>query len=169
MNFEAILDRFAAAAGAHDSRGLAALFAPDGCYDDYFFGLHSGRDEIAAMLDRFHVGGEAFFWEFLDPVFASGIGYAGYLFSYRSREPESAGNIVVFEGIARFRFRDGLIERYDEAFDRGVAFTQLGYATERIGKLLGRYAKGFVEKPEVRLHLARRPAVPASGIPGERG
>lgn len=169
MNFEAILNRFAAAAGAHDSRGLAALFAADGCYDDYFFGLHRGREEIAAMLDRFHVGGEAFFWEFRDPVFASGIGYAGYLFSYRSREPESAGSIVVFEGIARFRLRDGLIERYDEAFDRGVAFTQLGYATERIGKLLGRYAKGFVEKPEVRLHLARRPAVPASGIPGERG
>ena len=136
MDFERILERFAAAVAAHDPAGLAALFARDGCYDDYFFGLHQGRDEIAAMLDRFHVGGEAFFWEFRDPVHSDGLGYARYLFSYRSREPESLGRIVAFEGIARFRLRAGLILRYDEVFDRGVAFAQLGYANERIGKLL---------------------------------
>lgn len=156
MGFEPILARFAAAVGAHDSQGLAALFAVDGCYDDYFFGVHRGRDEIAAMLDRFHVGGEAFFWEFRDPVFADGLGYASYLFSYRSREPESAGRTVAFEGIARFRTRDGLIVRYDEVFDRGLAFSQLGYASERIGKLLGRYGRELRDKPELQAHLARR-------------
>jgi hypothetical protein len=38
-----------------------------------------------------------------------------------------------------------------------VAFSQLGYASERIGKLLGRYARTMREKPAVLAHLARRP------------
>ena len=157
MDFDEILSRFSAAVAAHDSAGLAALFTPDGCYDDYFFGQHRGRDEIAAMLDRFHVGGESFFWEFRNRLSDGATGYAGYLFSYRSKEPESMGQLIVFEGIARMRLRDGLIARYEEAFDRGVAFSQLGYATERIGKLLGRYARGLRDKPAVAAHLARRP------------
>ncbi|MCM5569293.1 nuclear transport factor 2 family protein [Burkholderiaceae bacterium FT117] len=157
MDFENLLQRFASAVGAHDSAGLAGLFTPDGCYDDYFFGLHRGREEIAAMLDRFHVGGEDFFWEFRNPVCDGRSGYAGYLFSYRSKEPESAGRTIVFEGIARFELQDGLIARYEEAFDRGVAFSQLGYATERIGKLLDRYARQLAGKDDVVAHLGRRP------------
>jgi hypothetical protein len=110
------------------------------------------------MLDRFHVGGEDFFWEFQNPVCDGTTGYAGYLFSYRSKEPESAGRTIVFEGIARFTLRDGLIAQYAEAFDRGVAFSQLGYATERIGKLLGRYARELGQREDVAAHLARRPS-----------
>ena len=161
--FPALLARFAAAATARDSRGLAALFAPDGCYDDYFFGPHAGRDAIAAMLERFHVGGEDFRWQFDDPVCDGRTGYAGYRFSYRSKEPESAGRTIVFEGIARFTLRDGLIERYAEVFDRGVAFTQLGYADARIVKLLARYAKAFVEGDAAREHLAWRARVEGAG------
>lgn len=158
MELQSLLERFAAAAGAHDSSAFAALFTPDGSYDDYFFGRHQGRDDIAAMLDRFHVGGEDFFWEFRNPVCDGTTGYAGYLFSYRSKEPESAGRTIVFEGIARFTLRDGLIAQYAEAFDRGVAFSQLGYATERIGKLLGRYARELGQREDVAAHLARRPS-----------
>lgn len=158
MRFESILERFAAAVAAHDSPGFAALFTPDGCYDDYFFGCHQGRDAIAAMLDRFHVGGEAFHWQFDEPLHGDGLAYASYVFSYRSREPESLGRIVVFEGISRFRLRDGLIADYREAFDRGVAFVQLGYETARIRKLLDRYAGGFTASPAVQRHLATREA-----------
>ena len=156
MDFERMLDRFAAAVAAHDSQGLAALFTTDGCYDDYFFGPHEGRDAIAAMLDRFHVGGETFCWQFTEPVCRGDLGYASYCFSYRSREPESAGKVVVFEGVSRFRLRDGLIAHYGEVFDRGVAFSQLGYATGRIARLLDRYAAGFTASPAVRRHLAFR-------------
>lgn len=158
MRFESILERFAAAVAARDTSGFAALFTPDGCYDDYFFGRHEGRDAIAAMLDRFHVGGEAFHWQFVDPLQAGGLAYASYVFSYRSREPESAGGIVVFEGMSRLRLRDGLIADYRETFDRGVAFVQLGYETARIRKLLDRYAGGLVASPAVRRHLASREA-----------
>ena len=156
MDFETILGRFAAAVAAHDSPGLAALFTSDGCYDDYFFGPHEGHEAIAAMLDRFHVGGEAFCWQFTEPLSRGDLGYASYCFSYRSREPESIGKVVVFEGLSRFRLRDGLIAHYGEVFDRGVAFSQLGYATARIARLLERYASGFRTSPTVRQHLAFR-------------
>jgi len=156
MDFQTTLQRFARAVGAHDGAGLAALFTPDGRYDDYFFGRHAGRDAIAAMLERFHVGGRAFFWEFTDPVCADALGYAGYCFSYLSREPESEGQLVVFDGIGRFRLRDGLIEHYGEVFDRGMAFSQLGYPAPRIAKLAARYAAEFRSSPAVARHLALR-------------
>ncbi|MGA0796271.1 MAG: nuclear transport factor 2 family protein [Quisquiliibacterium sp.] len=158
MELEQLLEQFAAAVGAHDSSGLAALFCEDGVYDDYFFGAHKGRSEIAAMLDRFHVGGEAFYWQFHDLAQRGELAYASYLFSYLSREPESPGKMIVFEGIARLRLRDGLIAHYAEVFDRGVAFTQLGYPGERIGKLLTRYAGGFTSSDAVQGHIRQRAA-----------
>lgn len=158
MDFDTLLERFVQAVQTHDSQGLAALFTPDGVYDDYFFGPHRGRAEIAAMLDRFHVGGEAFVWGFHEPVSAADVGYAGYCFSYRSREPESAGQVIVFEGIARLRLRGGQIAHYGEVFDRGVAFTQLGYPGERTTKLLARYAARFRAGPMAERHLALREA-----------
>ena len=163
MDFDSLLKRFADTVGAHDSQGFAALFTPDGWYDDYFWGRHEGREAIAAMLDRFHVGGESFFWQFHDPVFTADRGYARYVFSYRSREPESAGRIVAFAGIAFLHLRDGRIAEYREVFDRGVAFTQLGYATPRIGKLLARYAGEYAASEEAQAHLrARRSGPPRS-------
>lgn len=156
MSFESILEQFTRAVAAHDSAGLAALFTEDGCYDDGFFGEHHGRAAIAAMLDRFYVGGEDFFWQFLEPVSAGGLGYARYCFSYRSREPESAGQVIVFEGMARFRLQDGRIAHYTEVFDRGVAFVQLGYQTPRVRKLLDRYADGMRRGPVADAHLSAR-------------
>jgi hypothetical protein len=156
MSFESILERFRAAAAARDCAGFAALFTPDGSYDDGFFGVHRGRNAIAAMLERFHVGGEDFVWQFVEPLGDERLGYARYCFSYRSKEPESAGQLIVFDGIARFRLQGGLIESYTEVFDRGVAFVQLGYAPERTVKLLGRYAKALRDTELVRAHLALR-------------
>jgi hypothetical protein len=153
MDLGRLLERFGAAAAAADAEGFAALFTPDGRYDDGFFGLHRGRAEIAAMLRRFHVGGEAFRWQFSEPLADARLGYARYMFSYRSKEPESAGRVIAFEGIARLRFDGELIADYAEVFDRGVAFTQLGYAQPRIGKLLARYAQ---PSERVRAHLAWR-------------
>ena len=112
MDFSATLARFAETVAAHDSPAFAALFTPDGVYDDYFFGPHHGRDAIAEMLDRFHVGGETFCWQFEEPARSGDLAYASYCFSYRSREPESAGKVIVFEGMSRFRLRNGLIAHY---------------------------------------------------------
>ncbi len=159
MDFTALLDRFATAVAHRDLAGFAALFSPDGIYDDYFFGPHTGREAIAHMLDRFYVGGESFCWEFTEPLCDGHLGYARYCFSYRSKEPESAGQVVGFEGTSRFRFDDqGLITHYAETFDRGSAFTALGYAEPRVAKLLGRYAKAFLGGDTMKRHLALRTA-----------
>ena len=157
MTFEALLAAFAEAVAARDTQRFAALFTADACYHDGFFGAHHGRAEIAAMLERFHAGGERFAWQFFEPVASGNIGYARYCFSYVSKEPESAGEVIAFDGIARFRLaEEGLIADYDEVFDRGVAFMQLGYAGERVVKLLKRYAGELRASPQVQAHLAWR-------------
>ena len=156
MDFDSILAAFSQAAAQRDAQRLAELFTPDGCYHDGFFGTHRGREAIAAMLERFHVGGERFVWQFLEPASSGDLGYARYCFSYVSKEPESTGQLVVFDGIARLRLRDGLIADYDEAFDRGQAFVQLGYAAPRVHKLLLRYAAALRDSAMGREHIALR-------------
>jgi SnoaL-like domain len=167
MEFDNLLERFASAVAAGDTAGFAALFTADGCYDDGFFGLHRGREGIAAMLTRFHVGGERFRWQFFEPLATERLGYARYCFGYRSKEKESAGALVVFDGMARLRLRDGLIADYAEVFDRGMAFVQLGYDAPRVHKLLGRYVQAWRASDAVREHLRWREAQEA-GDPEKR-
>lgn len=155
-DFPELLERFAAAVVGNDGAGLASLFAPDGVYDDGFFGAHRGRAAIAAMLQRFHDTGRDYRWDFTEPVSDGGTGYARFCFSYRSLLPESAGRPVAFEGISRFRFAaGGLIAVYGEAFDRGVALVQLGFPAERIRRVLEKAAAAQNGGPEARAHLAR--------------
>lgn len=146
VDFPKLLEKFAVAVAANDGAGLDALFAEDGIYADEFFGAHRGRAAIAAMLQRFHDTGGDYHWDFVDPVCDGTTGYARFRFSYVSRLPECAGKPVAFEGISRFRFRAGLIEYYDEAFDRGVALVQLGFAAERIRRILDKAAAQVVAR-----------------------
>ena len=141
MNFTSLLQAFAAAVVANDGAALGALFAPDGVYVDEFFGAHRGRAAIAAMLQRFHDTGGDYRWKWIDPVSDGATGYARFRFSYVSHLPECDGKPVIFGGISRFCFgADGRIERYDEAFDRGVALVQLGFPAERIRRILEKAA-----------------------------
>ena len=154
-DFTSLLDRFAAAVVANDGAGLGAMFTADGVYADEFFGAHRGRDAIAAMLQRFHDTGRDYRWDFIDPVCDGTTGYARFRFSFASLLPEAEGRPVVFEGISRFRFQGGLIERYDEAFDRGVALVQLGLPAERIKRILEKAAAAQNATAEARAHLDR--------------
>ena len=154
--FTALLDRFSAAVCANDGAGLGLLFTPDGVYADELFGAHKGRPAIAAMLQRFHDTGRDYRWEFVDPLCAGMTGYARFRFSFASRLPECEGKPVMFGGISQFRFaEDGLIEHYGEAFDRGVALVQLGFAPERIRRIVEKAAAAQNAAPEARPHLDR--------------
>ena len=154
-SFSDLLTRFARAVEANDGQGLAMLFTADGTHEDGFFGPHTGRPAIAAMLQRFHDTGANYSWEFADPISDGVLGYARFLFSYTSRLPESQGCPVLFEGISRFQFRDGLIARYSEAFDRGVALVQLCFPADRIKRVLEKTAAAQNQLPEARRHLGR--------------
>ena len=153
--FPALLKNFAGAVQANDGTGLARFFTPDGVYEDGFFGAHRGHAAIAAMLQRFHDAGSDYVWEFFDPVCNGAIGYARFRFSYASRLPESAGRPVLFEGISCFQLQGELISGYSEVFDTGVALVQLGFAAERIRRILGKTATAQNGTPEARPHLNR--------------
>ena len=155
MRFADLLKAFAAAVAANDGERLGLLFTEDGTYDDGFFGAHTGRPAIAAMLRRFHDTGRDYFWEFIDPVSDGSIGYARFRFSYASRLPEAAWRPVLFEGISCFLFRDGLIAHYREAFDRGLALVQLDFPAERIKRILEKVAAAQDRLHEARPHLDR--------------
>jgi ketosteroid isomerase-like protein len=155
--FDRLLGRFTAAVEAGDGAALAGLFTPDGVYHDTFYGAFEGRAAIREMLeDRFWRDGEGFLWEMTDAVRDGPVGYARWLFSYTARVPESAGRRVVFDGISRFALDGGLIRRYEEAFNAGVAFVQLGMPAERTAKILTRMSDRLLDRPDVARHLNRR-------------
>lgn len=155
MTFASLLTAFTAAVAANDGEQLALLFTEDGTYEDGFFGAHTGRRAIAAMLQRFHDTGRDYCWEFLDPVSDGAIGYARFRFSYSSLLPERAGRPVLFEGMSCFHFRDRLIAHYRKAFDRGVALVQLDFPAERIRRILARMVEAQNQRAEARRHLDR--------------
>ena len=154
-DFPGLLARFARAVAANDGAGFAALFTADGVYDDGFFGEYQGRKAIAEMLQHFHDTGSNYRWDFFDPLSDGNAGYARYRFSYASGMPGAEGKPVVFEGISFFQFRDGLIARYCEAFDRGMALAQQDFAAERIKKVLIKLAARQNASAGAKEHLAR--------------
>jgi hypothetical protein len=154
-SFSALLAEFAAAGIANDGARFAALFTGDATYDDNFFGLHRGRAEIAAMLQRFHDTGENYRWEFDEPVFDGALGYAWFRFSFASKTPGCEGKPVLIRGISCFRLENGLIAEYREVFDTGIALAQLGFPGERIKRVLDKEAAAQNTAPEAKEHLGR--------------
>jgi ketosteroid isomerase-like protein len=154
-DFEDLLARFAKAVAANDGATFSALFAEDGVYDDGFFGEYKGRKAIAEMLQHFHDTGSSYRWDFFDALSDGETGYARYRFSYASGMPGAEGKPVVFEGTSHFRFQNGLIERYEENFDRGIALAQQDFAPERIKKVLLKLAAKQNASPAAQDHLKR--------------
>jgi hypothetical protein len=155
IDFPELLSRFANAVTANDGATFSGLFTEDGVYDDGFFGEYKGREAIAGMLQHFHQTGSKYRWDFLDPLSDGRTGYARYRFSYASGMPGAEGKPVVFEGISFFTFRNGLIARYAESFDRGMALAQQDFAPERIKKVLLKLAARQNATAEAKQHLAR--------------
>ncbi len=154
MVFFALLETFARAIERRDGNALANLFTDDGVYDDYFFGASKpGRIGICETVDHFYAGGTNYRWEFSSPLASDTLGYASYLFSYDTTLPEASGARVVFDGMSRFELNGGLIKRYSEVFDRGMALAQVDFAPERLKKIGLRYAAELKRLPVVRPHL----------------
>jgi hypothetical protein len=138
-SFGALLERMTQAICRGDGAAAAACFTPEGTYHDGFYGEFRGRDAIREMIEqRFHRDAREFAWRLEDVVSNGRVGYARYDFSYVSRLVGAEGKRVGFPGISQCRLRDGLIERYDEAFDRGPVLVDLGFPPERLAKSLAR-------------------------------
>lgn len=130
--FETLLNQFTSAVEAGDGQALAATFAPDGVYDDVFYGVFHGREAIAGMLEGlFHRDGENFKWIMQEPVASDAFGYARWQFSYDSKVPHVKGRRMYMDGIGLFHFRDGLFARYEDFARTAEVLLQLGMPSEK--------------------------------------
>ncbi|MGP1679487.1 MAG: nuclear transport factor 2 family protein [Burkholderiales bacterium] len=139
--FRALLERMTQAICRDDGVAAAACFVPDGIYHDGFYGEFRGREAIRTMVEHhFHANARDFSWTLSDALSDGKLAYAHYAFSYTSKLAGSEGKRVFFSGISQVRLKDGLITRYGEVFDRGLALAQMNFAPERIAKSLARWA-----------------------------
>lgn len=154
MDTQALLRRFAQTVQDRDGKSFAALFTEDGVYHDVFYGAFKGRARIAEMVDDwFYRTAEAFRWHLHDPVTDGKTLYARYTFSYKSLLPEAQGRRVMFEGVAIFTLKDGLIADYREVANAGPALVDLGFAPERVAKILARAGAELKGRDEAKPHL----------------
>jgi ketosteroid isomerase-like protein len=157
MPFRDVLSHFTRAVESGDGAALAGLFTPDGVYHDTFYGEFAGRDAIARMLTgHFWRDAEAFKWDMIDPVSDGRTGYARWAFSYVSKMDESRGKRAAFAGMSRFVLAGDLIVCYDEAFNAGIAFAQLGMPPDRIAKIFRRASDAALASEPLAGHIARR-------------
>jgi hypothetical protein len=140
--FRALIERMTQAICRGDSAAAADCFIREGVYHDGFYGEFRGREAIRNMVEKhFHGNARDFSWRLSDALSDGSLGYARYDFSYISKLPGSAGERVFFSGISRVRLQGGLISRYDETFDRGIALVQMNFEPARIVKSLKRWAE----------------------------
>jgi predicted ester cyclase len=144
--FHALLERMTQAICRGDGTAAAACFVADGVYHDGFYGEFRGTEAIRRMVEEhFHGNARDFSWTVSGVVSDGTLGYARYAFSYISKIAGSDGKRVYFSGIAQVRLQNGLMSRYEEVFDRGIALAQMNFAPERIAKSLKRWADQEIE------------------------
>lgn len=144
--FARLIDRMAQAIACGDATAAGACFTADGSYHDGFYGEFVGAAGIADMVvNYFHANAKDLVWIVKDAMADAALGYASYDFSYTSKMPGSEGRRVQFSGISRCRLRDGLIQRYDEIFERSLALVQLDFPEARILKSLQRWTRASVK------------------------
>ncbi len=153
MSFATLIATMTQAACRGDGAAVAACFTPDGVYHDCFYGAFEGPAIARMIEDFFHRDARDFRWDLHDLVDDGRTGYARYVFSYESRLPAAAGRRALFEGVSICRLRDGRIESYREVANSAVGLHALGFAPERIAKLLGREARELAARPESAGHL----------------
>ena len=157
MDVSALVKQFCGAVERRDGTAFAALFAEDGVYHDVFYGPFKGRAKIAEMIDDwFYRTARDFRWEMFRPVSDGHMLYTYYTFSYVSILPEAqvdgGGKRVGFDGVSIMQLRDGLITEYREVANSSVGLLEIGFAPERVAKILGKEAKHIKERPEWARH-----------------
>jgi ketosteroid isomerase-like protein len=153
MDAAALLKDFCSAVERHDGKAFASLFAEDGVYHDVFYGAFKGRQKIAEMIDDwFYRTARDFRWEMFRPVSDGRTLYAYYTFSYVSTLPEAQGKRVGFEGVSMMQLKDGKIAEYREVANAGPGFVDMGFAPERIARILAKEGAHLKKQPEWARH-----------------
>ena len=155
MDATELLKKFCSAVERRDGKAFAELFTEDGVYHDVFYGPFKGRQKIAEMIDDwFHRTAREFRWDMFRPVSDGKMLYAYYTFSYVSTLPEAKGKRVGFEGVSMMSLRDGKITEYREVANVGPGFLDMGFAPERVARILAKEGAHLKQQPEWKRHLA---------------
>ncbi|MBN9087324.1 MAG: nuclear transport factor 2 family protein [Reyranella sp.] len=153
MNATELLKEFTSAVEHRDGKRFAALFTEDGVYHDVFYGAFKGREKIAEMIDDwFHRTARDFRWEMFRPVSDGTMLYAYYTFSYVSTLPEAQGKRVGFDGVSILRLSDGKIAEYREVANAAIGLLDIGFAPERVARILAKEAAQIKARPEWQRH-----------------
>jgi len=153
MNATALLRAFCDAVEQHNGKAFADLFTEDGVYHDVFYGAFAGRAKIAEMIDDwFYRTATDFRWDMHAPVSDGTTLYAYYTFSYVSLLPEANGKRVGFDGVSIMRLKDGKIAEYREVANAAIGLLDIGFAPERVAKILNREAAHIKARPEWQRH-----------------
>lgn len=152
-----LLKAFCTAVERRDGKGFAALFTEQGIYHDVFYGPFKGREKIAEMIDDwFYRTARDFRWEMFRPVSDGTMLYAYYTFSYVSILPEAqgkdGGKRVGFDGVSIMRLENGKIAEYREVANSSIGLLDIGFAPERVAKILNREAAHIKARPEWARH-----------------
>ena len=154
MEVSAMLKAFCSAVERRDGKGFAELFTEEAVYHDIFYGAFKGREKIAELIDDwFYRTARDFRWEMFRPVSDGTMLYTYYTFSYVSTLPEAKGKRVGFDGVSIMRLEDGKIAEYREVANTGHALLDIGFAPERVARILGKEAKEIKGRPEWARHL----------------
>ena len=155
MDAVTLFDRFRTAATGRNGEAFARLFTEDGVYHDVFYGAFAGRAKIATMIDDwFYRTARDFRWDMHDPVSDGTRLYARYTFSYVSTLAEAPAGRICFEGVAIMGLSDGLIASYREIANVGPALVALGFAPERVCKILAKEGAALRLDPDMARHMA---------------
>ena len=153
MEASALLKAFTSAVEHRNGKAFAELFTEDGVYHDVFYGAFKGHEKIAEMIDDwFHRTARDFRWEMFRPVSDGTMLYAYYTFSYVSTLPEAKGKRVGFEGVSMMSLSDGKIAEYREVANVGPGFVDMGFAPERVAKILAKEGAHLRQQPEWKRH-----------------
>jgi ketosteroid isomerase-like protein len=153
MSATDLLKNFTNAVEHRNGKAFAELFTEDGVYHDVFYGAFKGREKIAEMIDDwFHRTARDFRWEMFRPVSDGTMLYAYYTFSYVSTLPEAEGRRVGFDGVSIMRLRDGRIAEYREVANSAIGLLDIGFAPERVAKILNKEAAHIRARPEWQRH-----------------
>ena len=155
MNTANMLRAFCDAVEQRNGKAVAELFTEDGVYHDVFYGAFKGREKIAEMIDDwFHRTARDFRWEMFRPVTDGTMLYAYYTFSYVSTLPEAEGKRVGFDGVSILRLKDGKIAEYREVANAAIGLLDIGFAPERVAKILRKEEAQIKARPEWARHAS---------------
>lgn len=155
MEFRDLILRLTQAIVRGDGAAAAACFTEDGVYHDVFYGAFA-KPEIPRMVsDYFHRDACNFIWDIHHPVSDGQLGYARYVFSYDGRIAGAEGRRALFEGVSICELRDGLLLSYHEVANAAPGLAMLGFAPERLTKVVERQGRELASRAEAAHHGAR--------------